>query len=290
MFLIVGGDSEIGMGAAAQLRGLGRTLTTTRRADGGADDCIRLDLAGGLADWEPPAGITAACICAAVARLADCARDPVASARVNVTGTLAVAERLLARDVFVLFLSTNQVFDGRAPHVPADATTAPVSEYGRQKARAEAALRAHIARGAPAAILRLSKVVSPDTALLRDWAAALAAGRPIRAFHDMTMAPVGRDTVAAAIAVLMQARASGVFQLTGPRDVAYIEVGAFLAERAGAQRTLVESASVAAAGLPDGAAPSHTTLDSQTLRERFGNSVADAWTVLDGAVPAPRTA
>lgn len=286
MFLIVGGDSEVGTGAASALRRHDRTLTTTRRPDVGADDCIRLDLAGDLATWEPPAGISATCICAAVARLADCANDPAASARVNVTGTLALAERLLARDIFVLFLSTNQVFDGRIPNAPADAPTAPISEYGRQKARTEAALRGHIARGAPAAILRLSKVVSGETALLRDWATALAAGQPIRAFHDMTMAPVGRDTVAAAIAALMRARTPGVFQLSGPRDVAYTEVGAFLAERLGADPALVGRVSVADAALSAGMAPPHTTLDSRALREGFGITAADAWAVIESVLPA----
>ena len=283
MFLIVGGDSEVGTAAASALRRHERTLTTTRRPDVGADDCIRLDLAGDLATWEPPAGISAACICAAVARLADCANDPAASARVNVTGTLALAERLLARDIFVLFLSTNQVFDGTVPHVPANAPTAPISEYGRQKARTEAALRARMDRGAPVAILRLSKVVSAQSKPLSDWMAALAAGKPIHppAFRDMTLAPTPIDAVARAITALMRERASGVFQLTGPRDVTYAETARFVAERLGADPALVATGSVANAALADGAAPPHTTLDSSALRERFGIVVPDAWEVLD---------
>ena len=64
--------------------------------------------------------------------------------------------------------------------------TCPVSEYGRQKARTEAALRQHMDRGAPVAILRLAKVVSPDMPLIDGWIEALAAGKPIRAFRDMT--------------------------------------------------------------------------------------------------------
>jgi dTDP-4-dehydrorhamnose reductase len=280
MFLLVGGDSEIGRAVAADMGARQRVLVTTRRARQARDERIRLDLAGDLDRWEPPADITGACICAAVARLADCAADPAASARVNVIGTLAVVERLLARDVHVVFLSTNQVFDGLTPQVRADAPTSPVSEYGRQKARTEAALRAEMERGAPVAILRLSKVISPQTALLRDWTAALAAGKPIRAFHDMTMAPVPAVTVASAIEALMSDRASGVFQLAGPRDVAYTEVGRFLAERLGADRSLVESVSVASAGLPAGVAPPHTTLDSAALKARHGIVVADPRQVL----------
>jgi dTDP-4-dehydrorhamnose reductase len=165
-----------------------------------------------------------------------------------VIGTIALAERLLANDIHVLFLSTNQVFDGSVPHVLAVAPTAPVSEYGRQKARAEVALREMMARGAPAAILRLAKVISSRTPLLRDWATALRAGKPIRAFHDMTMSPVAADLVARTIEALMADRATGIFQLSGPRDVTYERAGHFLAERLGADVSLVAPTSVAKAG------------------------------------------
>jgi dTDP-4-dehydrorhamnose reductase len=289
MWLLVGGDSEIGGATCAHLQARGRTVLATTRRPEGAAGRLPLDLAGDLAGWEPPPGIEAACIFAAAARLAACEADPAGSARVNVTGTLALAERLISRGIHVLFLSTNQVFDGRIPHVPADAPTAPVSEYGRQKARAEAGLLAHLGRGAPVAILRLAKVVSSQTALLREWTAALTAGKAIRAFHDMTMAPAAVDTVARAVEALLSDRASGVFQLTGPRDVAYAEVGRFLAERLGADKSLVTPTSVAGAGLPEGAAPPHTTLDSGALRERNGIAVPDAWDVLE-TVLGDRTA
>jgi dTDP-4-dehydrorhamnose reductase len=278
MFLLVGGDSEIGNAACAYLRARGRaTVATTRRPAGGGDDRIPLDLAGDLARWEPPPGTQAACIFAAVTRLAACAADPLGSAKVNVTGTLDLVQRLVSRGIHVLFLSTNQVFDGSVPHVPADAPTSPVSEYGRQKARTEAALRTLMDQGAPVAILRLAKVITPQTALLRDWSTALAAGKSIRAFHDMTVAPAPVETVTAAIEALLSERTAGVFQLTGPRDVTYVEVARFLATRLGADNSLVTSVGFATAGLPTGAAPPNTTLDSSALRERYGIAVADAW-------------
>jgi dTDP-4-dehydrorhamnose reductase len=282
MFLLVGGDSEIGKAATAHLRG--RVLATTRRPPGAGDARIALDLAGDLTAWEPPPGVTSACLLAAMARLADCAKNPEGTARVNVTGTLALAERLIARGVHVLFISSNQVFDGATPKVSADAPTTAVSEYGRQKAQTEAALRAHMARGAPVAILRLAKVVSPQTALLRDWTAALKAKVSIRAFHDMTMAPVAAETVVRAMAALMEARATGIFQLSGPRDVTYVDAGLFLAERLGVAPSLVAHTSHVTAGLPAGAGPPHTTLDSRALAERYGIVVPDAWKVLEGVL------
>jgi dTDP-4-dehydrorhamnose reductase len=289
MFLVVGGDSEIGASAHRALRLEGKAVAaTTRRRDRIAPDRPFLDLAAPLQSWQPPRGTQAACLCAAIARLAACASDPQGSARINVTQTVALAEKLLARDVYVLFLSTNQVFDGSVPHTPADAPRAPQSEYGRQKARAEAALQELMGRGAPVAILRLAKVVSTPMPLLEDWMRKLAAGTPIRAFNDLTLAPTPTEMVCAAISALLEDRASGIFQLTGPRDVSYAEVGRFLAGSLGADPALVEEASARAGGLPEGATPANTTLDSSLMRERYGFAIPDVWQVVEAVAVASR--
>jgi dTDP-4-dehydrorhamnose reductase len=287
MFLIVGGDSEIGAAAYRAIKAQGLAVAaTTRRRDRIAPDRSLLDLAAPLDAWEPPQGTSAVCICAAIARLADCAADPEATARINVTQTSALIDKLLARGIYVLFLSTNQVFDGRVPHVRPDAAYSPVSEYGRQKARTEAALRVRMARGAPAAILRLAKVVSGGMPLLEGWIADLAASKPIRAFSDMSMAPTPTDLVSAAIKSLLDDRASGIFQLTGPRDVAYVDVGRFLAAHIGAEPSLVVAMSARAAGLPEGATPLNTTLESGLLRDRYGLEAPDVWQVIAGVISA----
>jgi dTDP-4-dehydrorhamnose reductase len=282
MFLLVGGDSEIG---AATARAMNQRniagVATTRRGDEASAGRPFLDLTAPLDDWHPPEGTRAACVFVAIARLAACATDPAGSAHVNVAQTLALIDRLLALNIHVLFLSTNQVFDGSRPNLPPDAPHSPVSEYGRQKAQTEAALIARMNKGAPVAILRLAKVVSPDMALVRGWIDALKQGKPIRAFHDMTMAPAPTALVNDVILALMQNRVEGIFQFTGPCDVSYAETGRYLARRLQADPRLVEETSALDNGLPAGATPRNTTLDSSAIRERFGLQCPDAWPVID---------
>jgi dTDP-4-dehydrorhamnose reductase len=285
MFLLVGGDSEIGAATARAMAGRGIAgVATTRRRDRASPERPFLELAAPLGDWRPPEGARAACLFVAVARLAACAADPAGSAHVNVTQTLALVDRLVAQKIHVLFLSTNQVFDGSRAQLPADAPHSPVSEYGRQKARTEAALMQRMQDGAPVAILRLAKVVSPDMALVRDWIGALKQQKPIRAFSDMTMAPAPTALVSDVILALLQDQAAGVFQFTGPRDVSYAETGRYLAERVRADPRLVEETSALDNGLPMGATPRHTTLDSSAIRERFALQCPDAWPVMDTVV------
>jgi dTDP-4-dehydrorhamnose reductase len=281
VWLLIGGDTEIGAATCRALTAAGRPVAaTTRRPERVTADRPLLDLARPLDDWQPPAGTRSACVFAAIARLAACAGDPAGSAHINVTQTLAVIERLLVRDIHVVFLSTNQVFDGKTPNVAPEARTCPMSEYGRQKARTEAVMGEYMARGAPVAILRLAKVASPGMALIKEWVDALTSGKPIHAFHDMTMAPTPTGLVMAAIEALMADRAQGIYQLTGPRDVIYSEIGRFLAGRLGADPRLVTESSARDAGLPEGANPPHTTLDSSRLRHRYGLEVPDAWDVI----------
>jgi len=290
MMLLVGADSEIGAATLRHMADSGLAAQgTTRRGNRAAEGLLPLDLSQPLGDWTPPSGIWAACIFAAVPRLAACAADPAGSTFINVTQTLALTERLVDRGVYTLFLSTNQVFDGREPHMPADAPRAPVSEYGRQKAEAEAGFERLLAHGEPVAILRLSKIVSPDIALIRGWVEALNAGEPIRPFADMMMAPVETRLAVAVIAALLPARATGIFQLTGPTDVTYEAVACHIADRIGAAQTLIEAVPAASAGMPPGATPRHTTLDSRALRDRLGIVPPDPWEIIDRIIRNPRS-
>jgi dTDP-4-dehydrorhamnose reductase len=289
MWLLIGGDSEIGSAAYRSLKARGvSAAATTRRKTQVAPDRPFLDLSAPLENWEPPSGTSAACIFAAVARIEACEADPRASAHVNVTQTLALADRLLGRGIPVLLLSTNQVFDGTVPNVAADAPHSPLTEYGRQKARAESGLFSRMEQGMPAAVLRLAKVVSCDMPLLHDWTEKLAVGQPIRAFSDMTMAPVETAMVCDVIAILMKDGARGIFQLTGPRDLSYLEIGRHIAAQLGVARSLVSEGTTVEAGLPAGSGRMHTTLDSSRLRDEYGVAPADVLAVVNSVVASKR--
>jgi dTDP-4-dehydrorhamnose reductase len=285
MLLLVGGDSEIGAATARALteRRIAGAATTRRRDQTSAARPF-LDLAAPLDGWRPPYGTMAACVFASVARLAACAADPVRSAHINVVQTIALIDRLMAQGIHVLFLSTNQVFDGNVAHLPAHAPHSPVSEYGRQKAQTEAALMQRMASGAPVAILRLAKVVSPNMILIRDWIDTLKQRKPVQAFHDMSMAPVPATLVSDVILALMQTRPQGIFQFTGPRDVSYAKSARYLASRLQVDPHLVEETSARDNGQPPGATPRNTTLDSSSIRDRFAMQCPDAWQVIDTVV------
>src|SRR5258708_4380464 len=92
--LVVGGDSMVGRHLADFLRRRGdQVIETSRRAERIMAGVVALDLAADPASWPALPPLQGAALCAAVARMQDCARDPAATARVNVTGMVALAQR-----------------------------------------------------------------------------------------------------------------------------------------------------------------------------------------------------
>ena len=281
MKLLIGGDSELGAATYRYLAERNRKVeASTRRHDEVSPQRPYLDILHLPNDWKPSPDTDAACIFVSVARLRECATDPAGSALVNVEQTLRLIDRLISAGTYVLFLSSNQVFNGEVPGVQPDASTCPVSEYGRQKAKTEAAILERISRGASLGILRLSKVVPPSLQLIQGWVESLRNGKSIQAFDDMPIAPVPVGLAAAAIDSLLQHKAGGIYHLTGPRDVTYFDIGLHLAKELGISAELVKPVGARSAGMPEGATPRHTTLDSTVLRERYGIAVPDVWEAL----------
>lgn len=281
--LIVGGDSLIGGHAARRLAEAGLTVhATTRRTDGAlrSPDRPFVDLAA--REWSAldDTRYRIAVLCAAVARLADCRRDPDGAAAVNVTGTLALARQLARQGTRVLLLSTNQVFDGTAAPQRADGPPNPVTEYGRQKAAAETGILALPGT----AVLRLTKIVYPGMALFDGWVANLRAGCPIAPFGDFRFAPVEVGLVAETIlrlCCLGSLDMVGIWQLSAPADITYADAANHIAERLGCDPALVRPVFGAASGALGGDLPPPlSALDSRRIRDKLGLAQPDAATAV----------
>jgi len=141
---------------------------------------------------------------------------------------------LLKNGTFVIYLSSDKVFDGTIQHVAPDAAYSPVTEYGRQKLRAEMNLLNHDRT----AILRLSKVLGGENLLFAGWMESLRRGEIIRPFSDMFLAPIPVRSVISTIQLIGMAKAGGIWQLSGQEDVSYAEVGLHAARILGVDEAL----------------------------------------------------
>jgi dTDP-4-dehydrorhamnose reductase len=291
--LVVGADGAIGRALDAHLAAAGAAVAGTTRRTGPAEEAGRplLDLAADPEGWPALPAVDAAVICAAVARVADCERDPDGARRVNVDGPLALARRLPA-GCYTLFLSTNHVLDGSVRRQRADAPYRPASAYGAQKAAAERGLLALGGSGG-VAVLRLAKVLTPSDPLFLDWAAALASGRPIAPFADIVNAPAPLGFVCGLIERLLAARAPGLFQASGDRDLAYAEMAMSLADALGCNPGLVRPVDARRPGSRFIDYPRYASLDMSRVSEVLGiappSSVATVRDVCHAVARAVRT-
>jgi len=181
-------------------------------------ECVHLDLADDLRQWRPPHSVSVAILCAGETRIQECKNNPARSAQVNVEGISQIARNLRSEGTFVIYLSTNQVFDGSVPFAlrrtqPARSRNMAARRPKRNGGCATA--------GAADAIVPIHQDSGPQTALFSAWAEALRRGQTIHPFSDMMFAPVPLSCVTNLLLLIAARRLNGIFQVSGDRDISY---------------------------------------------------------------------
>jgi len=261
--LIIGGDGLIGRNLATY----GRQQCTPVLATVLTDEAVpgvslHFDLTRD--PWPELPKCDAAVICAAITNQDQCRRDPVGSRDVNVVRTARLARQLAAVGTFVVFISSNQVFDGSRPRRRADEPVCPKTEYGRQKAEAEAAV---LNLGDRCAVVRLTKVFFRELAILNSWRAELKANRAIHPFSDYFCSPVPLTFVTESIWRVAESQSGGIWHVSASEDVSYADIAWRLAKQGGYDINLVCPTKA-----PPGSVehlPNFTTLDATRLEETF---------------------
>lgn len=285
--LVIGIDSTIGKSVARHWSSTGfEVIGTSRRRANSAH--LYLDLSDDLSAWPLPERIDIAAVFAGVTALRDCESDPEGSWRVNVTGTATLIERLMAQGAFVLFPSSNLVFDGSRPDFSEASTPAPRNHYGRQQVAVERRMAAAAGDGV---VLRMTKVISPGFELFAHWRRDLLQRKPVHPFSDMWLAPISLEYTVRAITALCLARLRGLYHTSGLQNLSYAEAAAMIAESAGADARLVQPVPGKTRGVDTDAAPRFGTLDAARLRAAIGfepPSACDCVLQAVGEPEAPR--
>ena len=266
--LVIGADGQVGSVTLRDLAGRGYQVTgTTRRTEGEAKDRLFLDLALPPRDWPELPLVDVAVICTAMTRINECEDDPEGTAVVNLHAPLALAEKLTRQGTMVLFLSTTGVFDFTRPFRHHDDPPCPVTNYGRQKAEAEARI---LELEGKTVVLRLTKIIGPDMPLLNRWQTELASGQNITAYQDTTIAPITAVFASRVMHEIIGASAEGIFHASGDEDLPYTVLAEQVvrAMKVGPER--IEARTGNMKEYPSGNSPLYTTLDMGREEEMFG--------------------
>jgi dTDP-4-dehydrorhamnose reductase len=119
--------------------------------------------------------------------------------------------------------------------------------------------------GQDIAVIRFSKIISPEMPLLCGWKADLQAGKVVHPFSDAVMAPLSAAFAITVISRVLASKRAGVTQASANRDISYEYAARYLATRISADVRLIAPVSSKHAGIHG--FPSHTTLDSAGLKQ-----------------------
>lgn len=248
MKLIVGGDSAIGKALAGYWNVIKVPYcSSTRRPDFVSADRPYVNLA--TKEWENLKSVRydSALFCAAESKIAKCEAYPDETRQVNVEATYSLASQLNMLGSHVLLLSSTKVLDGDLQLRRGNGLLSPKTEYGRQKAEAEA----KILKLQKSAVLRISKVIYPELPLLKGWDVALRSGRSIFPFYDMYLDPVYLSDVVLKIHQIIVDRSTGIFHLSSRQKMSYFEFALDYFKNIEGSSSLIKATSAKAAGIPD---------------------------------------
>jgi dTDP-4-dehydrorhamnose reductase len=280
--IVVGADGTIGSALSAALVQRGDTVYgTTRRRELANARRPFLDLASPDVQASALPDAEVAFFCAGIVGYAKCRSHPDLARQVNVTTPVGLARRLTTVGTHVVLLSTNAVFDGREPKVPARRLPCPTTVYGHLAAEAEQGFGA---LGPDASIARLTKLITADAPRFARWIAALSDGETIAAFSDLYMSPISLDDAISSLLAIADARIGGIFQISGADDISYHEAARYIASRLGVSPDLVQQKSASKADMPIEGITRFSSLDASRIAELTGLPAPDPRTVLEATL------
>ena len=265
--LVIGGSGEIGHAITEALeKARADVIVTSRKLDPNNPKVKRLHLEH-PERFQMRQPVDVAYFCAGMTCPADCQDQP----RAVLGNQCEKSDSLDARTLypgyipglffvapdFRRFGSSNQRGRSKKPH----------SRFAEQKV----AVEEHLSKlDSGFGIIRLSDVIGSNTPFLKKWTQALKAGETVQAIEDLSIAPVGLDDVVKAAIQIGIERKTGIFQLSGDKDVPYDRVAVELAEQLGVPSSLVQSIQADDAHWKIVARPEHTTLDCSRARRELG--------------------
>lgn len=276
--LVIGADGLVGQALSTALTASGRFVyRTTRRASQRATHLF-LDLTDPSLESTPLPQADTAVFCAAMNGFASCRTDPEGAYQVNVKATSILARRLVAQGCRVIYLSSSAVFDFRHPHVQASSPVCPTTVYGELKALAESHV---LALGPLATVVRLTKVLTPDTPRFNGWLKALALGHRVTAFSDLHFCPISVDFAVRALTLILRDRRGGIFQVSGADDISYSDAIRYLATKMGFPEARIIVDRAVNHGIPSEEIATFTSLNMARYTALTGDLPPNPLDVLD---------
>ncbi len=222
--LIIGGDSKLSRYLESNLIIDNISfLKTSRRIDSRS---LFLNFEN-IEDFSIPKNLTHAIIVGGVTSYDDCDANYEYAYNINCINIPKLIEKLLKKNIFVVYISTNTVF--KYDYLPNENDRPnPAFPYANLKLISEKKIH-EIASQTKAikklAIIRLTKNVCENTPPFNNWIKLINNNEKFTAFKDLYFAPITFHDSSKTIIKIIINNNYGIFHLSGERDMSYYEFG-----------------------------------------------------------------
>ncbi len=161
--------------------------------------------------------------CAAMSRTKDCEQDPQRARRINVQATAHLAR--LSRDIPFIFVSSGEVFDGKAGWYRETDGPAPINVYGQTKLEAEGLVLENPCHTVVRIVLTAGTSQGNDRSFVEDMCRAAKAGKDVTLYADEFRCPLPAGAIARAIWELVSLERPGLYHLGGRERLSRWDIG-----------------------------------------------------------------
>lgn len=223
--LILGGDSIIGKALYLDLIKDGFLVDKSTRKENLETDEFFLDLSNDI-DFStfPNENYDFVFICISITSIDYCKKNVLESNNINVNQTINLINYFNKKGVFIIYFSTNLVFDGTNNIMEYDTLVNPQTIYGKQKVEVEN----YLLQIPNNAIIRLTKVIDENFKLFDIWVNKLNAKEAITAFNDMYMSPIWIFDVLNFLKYFISNPKPGIIQISSDLDISYYDAAVYI--------------------------------------------------------------
>lgn len=155
-------------------------------------------------------------ICAGKNNLKFCQDNFKEANKINYLGLKKIIQKSLHEGIFIIFLSSNLVFNGLKKLYETTETPSPKSNYGKLKLKVENFLKKHSKKNF--CILRLTKVYSKKVGLIPYWKKKIKLKQTIDLNCSFKISPLPIDYISKYIIKIIKKKICGIYHLSNKKE------------------------------------------------------------------------
>jgi dTDP-4-dehydrorhamnose reductase len=163
-------------------------------------------------------------ICSAISNIDECKKNEEKARKINVSGTKKIIDQLFKMGIVPVFLSSDQVFDGKKGNYSELDERNPVNVYGETKKEIEDYL---LNSKKEFLIIRISKIFGlepSDGTLLTSWALNLRNNETIRSAYDQRLSPTYIGDLVEILNISLKKELRGLYNVASPESFTRDEI------------------------------------------------------------------